>query len=444
MLLDKVLKTINENNMLKAGDKVICALSGGADSMALLYALYELREKLGTELFAAHLNHSVRGAEADRDQQYVTEFCQKLGIPIFTKKVDVPYLSQKLAIGEEECGRRERYRFFEEIRKEIGGGIIATGHHMNDKAETVLFNLFRGSGVLRGIPCKRDDVIRPLINVTRKETEEYLSGNNIKWCEDSTNREDKYTRNKIRRIITVEIEKAFPKAVEKISNCETWARSDDEYLCYLARESGAFESGGIIKEKFLPLHESLQRRVVREALLFWGVDEVDKNHIDSVIDLIKGQNGNRLDIGNKITLVNNYSKVEIKKEKISFAEQTVKVGENLEITTFRGRWKLKTVDKSVKMRDNKIIVVLDADKMGKEVSVRTRRDGDFIYPLGMNGRKKLKDIFINLKIPRSERDEISLLCMGSEVLLIPKIRGTGNYLPDESTRKFFIAEYENF
>lgn len=443
-MLRKVIHTIKANNMVKAGDNIICALSGGADSMALLYVLYEAREELGISLYAAHLNHGIRGEEADGDCVAAKRFCEKIGVELFVKNVDIPRLAKEQGIGEEECGRNERYFFFDEIKERLHGGRIATGHHMNDNAETVLFNLFRGSGGLKGIPYVRGDVIRPLRDVSRREIEEYLRKNNISWREDSTNKENKYTRNYIRNVIIKEIEEQFPSAIYKIAQSAEISERDSEYLDLLAMESGAFENGAIIFEKFIPLHESLKRRVVILALKAWGVQNINSQIISAVYETVTGPTGNKRDIGNNLIVYKSYSFImceqsgKILKDK---NEHFIKIDENLEITVSDGIWSVKSVDKKEKMRDNKRIVVLDADKLGEGVSLRKRMDGDYIYPKGMDGRKKLKEIFINMKIPVKKRDEITLLAKGSEILFIPGIRSTGKYQPDENTKLYFIAEF---
>ncbi len=445
-MLRKVLKTIKKNNMLKAGDKVVCALSGGADSMALLCALYELKDDLGILLCAAHMNHSIRGADADADEKFAADFCKSLGVEIFTKKVNVPLIAKETGISEEECGRYERYRFFNQVCENVGGALIATGHHKNDNAETVLFNLFRGSGSrgLGGIAYKRDNIIRPLLDVTRADTENYLMQKNIAWREDKTNFQCEYTRNKIRLVILKDIEKCFPEAVEKIALCSEAVRTDDEYLQQIAENSGAFENGCIYEEKFANLHESIRRRVIINALKEWGLSP-DRERINAVYSIVTGPTGKYRDLGKGVRVVNNYGSVSLL-EKSSFCPEDVtyniKSGESLEIKVFEGSWSIKTVDKSQKIRDNKMMILLDADKLGDEVSVRCRKDGDYISPLGMDGKKKLKKVFIDLKIPKEKRDRISMLAYKDEILFIPGIRKTKNYLPDNNTKKFLVAEYK--
>lgn len=446
-MLRRVLETIKENSMLKAGDKVVCALSGGADSMALLCALYEIKDDIGIEVYAAHLNHSIRGEAADGDYEFVRDFCEKKGIELFYKKVDVPRAAKERHKSEEEVGRDERYRLFYETAEKLGGALIATGHHRNDNAETVLFNLFRGSGSrgLRGIPYKRGNIIRPLLDVTREDTENYLKSKGVAWREDATNKECKYARNKIRLVILKEIEKLFPDAVGKIAAAAKAVRIDDDYLTKAARESGAFEKGVIIAEKFIPLHESLKRRVIIEALSEWGAIDIDSEKIKAVYETVLGQTGKGRDIGNNIRVVNNYGTVS-KEEKNTFSKKdekhTINFEKSLEIQVSEGVWSIKTVDKTQKMRDNKMMILLDADKLKDEVLIRYREDGDYISPVGMAGTKKLKKVFIDLKIPKEKRDKISMLAMGNEILFVPGIRKTKNYLPDEKTGKILVAEYK--
>lgn len=446
-MLTRVLKTIKENSMLKAGDKVICAFSGGADSMALLCALYALKDELGIEVVAAHLNHSIRGEAAEGDYLFVKDFCQRLGVRLFYKKLDIPSIAAQAHIGEEEAGRIERYRFFNLVAEELGAAKIATGHHKNDNAETVLFNLFRGSGLkgLRGIPYKRDNIIRPMLDVPKKTIEAFLEGRGIGWREDATNKDCTYSRNRIRNIILKEIEEHFPGATEKIADASEIIKIDEDCLDAMAKDSGAFCEGVIKCDKFAPLHESLKRRVVIRALEYWGVCDIDFTKICIVKDAVMGETGKVYDMGDGVRLVKSYNDVYKMPEENradKFAPHNVPVGESLEIKAFEGVWSIKTVDKTEKIRDNKMMILLDAEKLPEGLLVRCRKEGDFISPSGMPGTKKLKKVFIDLKIPTEIRDRISMLTIGNEILFIPGIRKTKHYLPDENTKKILVAEYK--
>lgn len=446
-VLTRVLETIKVKNMLKAGDKVVCALSGGADSMALLCVLYEIKDILGIEVYAAHLNHSIRGKDADDDYLFVKDFCEKKGVELFYRKTDIPSIAKATGKSEEEAGRIERYRFFHEVSESLGGARIATGHHMRDNAETVLFNLFRGSGAkgLGGIPFKRGLIIRPLLNLPKSEILNYLTKNGISWREDATNNECIYSRNRIRLVILKEIEKLFPDAERKITAAAENLKVDDDFISSVAELSGAFKDGAINTSVFNSLHEAVKRRVAINALTFWHAGDIDADKIKAVCSLAAGPTGKYRDVGGNVRIEKSYEKVKLVEKNLQpdFGEEyVIKKGENLEIKAFDGVWSIKTVDKTAKMRDNKMMIFLDADSLSENVSIRRRRDGDFISPYGMVGTKKLKKVFIDLKIPKEMRDRISMLTMGNEILFVPGVRKTKNYLPHENTKTILVAEYK--
>lgn len=215
MLLDKVRKTINDQSLIEFGDKVVCAVSGGADSVCLLHALLTLKKEYGIEVFAANVNHLIRGEEAARDSEFVKKICKASGVKLFYREYDIPALAKEMKLGEEECGRIMRYRFFDEVANSLEGAKIATAHNLNDNAETVLFHLIRGSAAegLSGIKYKRENIIRPLLDVSRQEIEKYLTQNSVEWCDDSSNFVPIYARNKLR--INV-----FPQLNEICQNSE--------------------------------------------------------------------------------------------------------------------------------------------------------------------------------------------------------------------------------
>lgn len=438
----KVLETIKRHNMLEKGDRVLVALSGGADSTALLYVMKELEEELGTEVFAANLNHNIRGDEGNGDSLFVKELCEKLGVKLFYKSVDIPCLSKCGGIGEEECGRRERYLFFDEAAKEIGSAKIATGHHLNDNAETVLFHLFRGcSGRgLSGIGYVRGNIIRPFLDVQKSEIEAYLTERGLRWREDSTNFSNEYTRNNIRNVIIPKIKEIFPDAERKIVSSAHSAASDEEYFISEARRSGALVRGGIDAEKFCSLPESVKRRAAIIALEEWRVKNTDSEKIRAVCDIALGGTGRQRDVGSGVRIINDYGFVHPCSLRKTDLERTVKKGENASFEVFGGYIELKTVDKCEKMRNNKIMAVFDADKAG-DIVFRTRRDGDTIAPTGMKGTKKLKQLFIDMKIPREKRDLIILAAKGSDILFVPGVRVSRLCEPDGETKSFLIIKY---
>ncbi len=230
---DKVKNYIVEKELIDKGERVLCALSGGCDSVALLMILSELTEELDFSLSAAHFNHGIRGAEADRDQEFSQALCKSLGIPFFTALEDIPKMAKEDGEGLEECARKHRYAFLFRIAEEQGCKRIATAHHATDNTETVLFHMIRGSGIngLGGIAPKREDgMIRPLLCASRTELEEFLTARDQKFVTDSTNADTDMTRNFIRHKILPLVSTINPAVDKAVSRLSDSAREDEEYF----------------------------------------------------------------------------------------------------------------------------------------------------------------------------------------------------------------------
>lgn len=230
---NKVLNTIKKYNLIQENDKIVIGVSGGPDSMCLLHILNGLKEKLNFEIVVAHINHMIR-KEAEEETQYVKNFCDKLGIKCYIKRIDVIDKSNKEKIGTEEAGRKARYDFFEEVLNIVNANKIATAHNENDNAETVLMNIFRGAGTsgLKGIePIRDNKYIRPIIECERSEIEEYCRVNKLQPKIDKTNLENVYTRNKIRNVLIPEIKKEFnPNIVESLNKLSILARQENNFI----------------------------------------------------------------------------------------------------------------------------------------------------------------------------------------------------------------------
>lgn len=230
---NKVLNTIKKYNLIQENDKIVIGVSGGPDSMCLLHILNGLKEKLNFEIVVAHINHMIR-KEAEEETQYVKNFCDKLGIKCYIKRIDVIDKSNKEKIGTEEAGRKARYDFFEEVLNIVNANKIATAHNENDNAETVLMNIFRGAGTsgLKGIePIRDNKYIRPIIECERSEIEEYCRVNKLQPKIDKTNFENVYTRNKIRNVLIPEIKKEFnPNIIESLNKLSILARQENNFI----------------------------------------------------------------------------------------------------------------------------------------------------------------------------------------------------------------------
>ena len=327
LLENKVLKTIEKYNMINNGEKIVVAVSGGPDSICLLNILNNIKGKLNIKIVVAHVNHSLR-EEADEETEYVKNFCEKLNIECYIKKVDIIEISKKNKVGTEEAGRKERYDFFDEVFSKTKSDRIATAHNLNDNAETVLMNIIRGSGLsgIKGIEEVRDyKYIRPLIEISRKEIEEYCKENKLEPKYDKSNKENIYTRNKIRNILIPLLEKEFnPNIVKSISKLSELAKLDNEYFNNIIKseynriklEENNNEIILNLKE-FNKLNNVIKSRLIIYTItrIFGSSQGIEKIHIDDIIKLC----GNN--IGNKYLIPNKKIKIYVKKGKVFFIKQ---------------------------------------------------------------------------------------------------------------------------
>ncbi len=327
LLENKVLKTIEKYNMINNGEKIVVAVSGGPDSICLLNILNNIKDKLNIKIVVAHVNHSLR-EEANEETEYVKNFCKKLNIECYIKKVDIIEISKKNKVGTEEAGRKERYDFFDEVFSKTKSDRIATAHNLNDNAETVLMNIIRGSGLsgIKGIEEVRDyKYIRPLIEISRKEIEEYCKENKLDPKYDKSNKENIYTRNKIRNILIPLLEKEFnPNIVKSISKLSELAKLDNEYFNNIIKseynriklEENNNEIILNLKE-FNKLNNVIKSRLIIYTItrIFGSSQGIEKIHIDDIIKLC----GNN--IGNKYLIPNKKIKIYVKKGKVFFIKQ---------------------------------------------------------------------------------------------------------------------------
>lgn len=335
MLETKVLETVKKYNMIKDEDKVVIGVSGGPDSMTLLNILNNLKEKLNIKIYVAHINHMIR-KEADEETEYVRQFCENIGVDFFTKRVKVEEEAKKQKIGTEEAGRNIRYEFFEEVAKKVGANKIATAHNSNDNAETVLMNIIRGTSVsgLKGIEKVREGkFIRPIIECSREEIEEYCKEQKLNPKYDKTNYENIYTRNKVRNLLIPYLQKEFnPNVIEVINRLSSIAAEEEQFLNNIVeKEYKKLSIGGNnisyaqnkpnsnVKEvldlkEFNKLDNVIKSRLVLYTIskAYGKVTGIEKIHID---DIIKLCNNN---IGNKFLTPKKGIKVFVKKGKIFF------------------------------------------------------------------------------------------------------------------------------
>ncbi len=444
MLTDKVKKTIKRYGLLEHGDSVICAVSGGADSVCLLHVMLRLKKEYGLKVYAANVNHLIRGDEAERDSNFVKSICRAADTECFYREYDVPKIAAERKTGTEECGRILRYEFFEELSKKLGGAKIATGHNLNDNAETVLFRLVRGSaaGGLCGISYRRGNIIRPLLDCSRGEIEDYLVKNSVKWVTDSTNLEALYTRNRIRLEIMPLLETINSSASDKIVSAAHCISEDNAYLdeCTEAMLERCIGSRGETDINMLlsaPL--PIRRRAAKKILASLGAREITAEKVEAFLDFAAKEGGKRFDIDGT-----EYVRIERGK----LVPEAAAEAEELNVPLCAGDtfehdfWKIaiKVVDKSVKKGDNNI-AVFDFDKVGGSFIVRYRRKGDRMRPFGLGGSKKINDILSDAAVAADKRGRTPIVEKDGEILFLCGLRRSELYAPDRGTKKYLIMEY---
>lgn len=321
MLTEKVLKTITKYNLIKSGDSIVLGVSGGPDSICMLHILIKLKEKLNFNIYVAHINHMIR-PEAIDEEKYVQDFCKKNNIECFVKRENVLEIAKQKKIGTEEAGRFVRYDFFDEILKKTDSNKIATAHNLNDKIETIIMNILRGSSIsgLKGIESNRGNNIRPLIECQRYEIEQYCKSENLAPKYDKSNEENIYTRNKIRNVVIPYIKEEFnPNIINTINRLSEESEEVTLYLNNIVEKTYnevllEKQEKQIILDlkKFNNLDLVIKKRVMLYTInsLFGNTCNIEKIHIEDIIKLCSNN------IGNKFLCPNKNIKVLVKNKKI--------------------------------------------------------------------------------------------------------------------------------
>lgn len=420
-----------EKNMLKFGimpkKSVLVGLSGGADSVALSSVLCALSEKYGFAVYAAHINHMLRGDAAYHDETFAREFAKTLGIELFSERVDIRRAAEEEKVSEELAGRNARYAFFDAVMSQNGIECTATAHHKNDNAETVIMNFMRGSGIggLCGIPARRGNIIRPFISRSRCEIESYCKEKGLQFVTDATNFENDYTRNRVRNSLIEQIERDFnPNISDTLFTNSRIISDENDFMEIVAeREYARIVDGDTADiEELLKLHNAVARRIIRKMLAqVRGLTDVGANIIESILELCKnGKTGKSICVADDLRAAVSYGKLVIGRQmqKIPEFEYTVKIGESVYI---------KEIDRTF------FVAEADAKNCGSgecfsvpegtdEIVITNRRRGDVFCPIGMKGSKKVKEYMIDEKIPRDMRDSIAIVRIGGEIAWLVGLR----------------------
>ena len=440
---NKAVNTVKKYNMLHSGERIVVGLSGGADSCALLHFLVSLRDEMNLTIYACHINHLLRGEESDRDERFAAELCQKYKVELLTLRADVKKEAEQRHISTEQCGREIRYQFFAETAERLNAK-IATAHTASDNAETVIFNLARGSGIagLCGIPPVRDNIIRPLITVTRAEIEEYCAENHLSYVTDSTNLTHEYTRNQIRLDVVPVLKNINPSLEASVSGMSERMYEADRFIkkCAAQALEQSKSKGGYRTAELSKLDNIVFSEAVRILLKKFDIVPEAK-HIELVRKIV--YNNGAVEIRKNIFAVSRQGLLRIfeKKDRFNNTEfpfdsenLTVDINRNIKLK------KINLLEFNNRKKINKFLFhnSLDYDTIHLTSVFRTRRSGDTFRPINRNLTKPLRKLMTELKIPSEQRDDLLLLADGSEVIWAEGIGVSERFAVSASTENVLV------
>ncbi len=449
----KIKNYIDRYHMLREVSHLVIGVSGGADSVCLLVILNKLAEAYGIAISVVHINHMIRGAEADEDEAYVEGLCQKLSVPLKSFHIDVCDIAKKDKLTVEEAGRIARYKTFNEVcaglnrSGEKGRTVIAVAHNKNDVAETVLFHMARGTGIdgVKGIPPVRDNIIRPLLCVGRYEIEAYLKECGIEYCIDSTNNGTDYTRNKIRHIVLPALMDINERSVEHIAGLAQKAgqyseyvnsqvdRFSDENVRYM--KSGGNEVWSVpidSLEKEAPLIQDLVIKKMT-GYVCGGQKDIGENHVGEVRKLYNSVSGSLIMLPHGACVRRSYGTLDFES-----------AGTDDDKTDCIGTLQICIYDRPEKpdLSKKEYTKLIDYDKIRNDVILRNYRENDYMVIAADASKKKINRLFSSYKIPVGERKNIPLVADGSEIIWVVGYRLSERYKVDENTKKIMEIKYK--
>lgn len=448
-MIEKILGNLTKHHLISSGDFLIVGVSGGMDSMALLHVLISLKEAYNLKIYVAHLDHGVRGEESERDAAFVSAYCRERQLDFFQKSVNMNLYAKENGLSKEEAGRSLRYEFFEEIRTRFGADKIAVAHNMDDQAETLLFRIIRGTGVegLSGMKYRNGKIIRPLLNISRREIEEYVQKFSIPYREDETNTSTEYARNRIRLELIPYIRENFnPKVSEALYRLSENAQESNflthlaGYEHYLKMVRGAENEWSLQRVLYSSSHRSIRHYVLKQLLSRCSLSNVLDHRKLTLLDrfLLSTENGKSIDIGEGWIAVAEGEEVLLKKKVMPVSyEYEIDFRENVPLIINGYRIELEKVKNTDEKnwKGGKYTKYFAWEKIQFPLKIRNRRDGDRIYPYGMQGSKLLSDLFTDEKIPKSERNMLPLLVSGENILWVIGLRDDRRYSVEETGRE---------
>ncbi len=450
----KVLNFIQKNAMVAEGMEVIAGFSGGADSTALLSVLWDLKDVLKISVTAIHINHGIRD-EAAEDEAFCRNYCAEKGIPFKAVRRDIPKMARDMGLTEEEAGRIARYEVFNDCLNKTCRGRIAVAHHANDVAETLLLNLTRGTGLkgLGGIRPVRDNVIRPLLGVTRSEIEEYLREREISFCTDMTNLENDHTRNYLRNEIIPRLaERVNAKSAQHLAKAAFSFDKAQDFIWSYSTENFEKKAQVSGERVTIPVEALLsEKEIIRENLILLmfeklvpGRKDISSAHVEAALSLLKDTNGEAsVSLPYGLRMTRRYEELELSfiGHRIEEREEIIPCiapGEETEVSVpglGKVSFRVFACDKDKQVPTETYTKWLDYDRI-QEVLIRTRRPGDEIAIDHEGGivKKSLSKFMTDSRIPASLRDEMYIIADGNSALWVPGYRISAGHKVSEQTQ----------
>ena len=430
---------ICDKSIFTSGERIAVATSGGVDSMVLLDYMQKNAKAYQISVLAINIEHGIRGKASVDDTNFVKGYCQKHGIPLLCYAIDTPAFAKQNGLSIEQAGRKLRYQCFSDAIAQGKCDKIATAHHKGDNTESVLLNIFRGTG-LQGITgiakTRKDGIIRPFINTAKQDILEYAKQNGIPYVVDQTNFSTDYTRNHIRLNVIPEIKQTFPELDQSIQRLSSIATLTEDYL------SSQVDNILTLKDKLasilLPSHPALLSRAIIKALKHVGIEkDWQKIHLDSIIDLANGQNGNSVDLPKGVVAVKEYDYIAIFKQE---EKNTATIPFSLGTFTFNNAviTITKVDDGNVDLKSG---LYIDLDKLNGDTVIRTKQNGDSFTKFG-GGTKSLNDYLTDKKIPIRTRENLPILASGQQVLAIFGIQISNGLKVDNNSKNIAKLDIE--
>ncbi|MBP2628269.1 MAG: tRNA(Ile)-lysidine synthase [Firmicutes bacterium] len=452
-MLTKVRAWIDRHTMLTEGDKILVACSGGPDSLALLHIFNEFSAEYNISVFAAHVDHMFRGLESAQEAAFVVDFCRERRIPCYHTAIDVPKFIKETGLSGSDAARVVRYQYLRSVASGLGEAKIATGHHRDDQAETVLINILRGAGSMgiRGIQPVNDNIIRPLLSVSRADITEYCLAHNLEPRFDSSNLKTNYLRNRIRIILLPQLEKQYNVAI-KDALCRTATIIGDEHDFIQMTAKSIWpkvvtEQDGnmfIDAKEIKKVHIAVKREIFRMAIekKQGSLTGISFHHVETLLEIIStGRVGSIAQLPGELVAYKSYDGLYLGANDFILPTKVDYLGQALSvpgITHIPELGIMITADLANErvIAPHSHIAVFDWLALSPPLFVRIRSDGDRFQPLGFHGSKKLKDFFIDAKVARQVRDCTPLICDSHGIIWVGGYRQAECGKVTDKTKKF--------